>query len=265
MGVPADYNLFTNEGLHPSWSLLLKNRKTAKSLFDSLIVTNTVLGIAMCKEGDMAKANVYNRWPPQPISWATEAPALVSAVRDSKVALIVGNGVSRLADPPAPSWTDLFGMPIIEEALQREGISVKTEMAAGASLLELAEALKQDRAAWSAFLNRLKQWSRKVISPSLVHRILAALDPLTVLTTNVDKLLEPPAFKKKPAYLHGDPDDPSKWVFTLSEYLKKENYVRKLFRKELDSCQAALFVGYGHAFDDFDIIRALHGYDNWEL
>jgi sugar/nucleoside kinase (ribokinase family) len=202
-------------------------------------------------------------WTPRQINWSQEAPYLVDAVRNGKLAVLVGNGLSRLCG--APSWTDLFeNTNKIAEALQREGIEPRVEIANGSSLLELGEVIwnSSDNTAWAAFINQLRWWElteNRTPTPSLAHRILAALNPRNVMTTNVDPILE--FLPYGITYLHGSPKHPDDWIFSLSEYKKNSNDVKKRLRSALSDSNAILFIGYGHAGEDFDIIEAFEEND----
>jgi sugar/nucleoside kinase (ribokinase family) len=197
-------------------------------------------------------------WTPRQINWSQEAPYLVDAVKNGKLAVLVGNGLSRLCG--APSWTDLFeNTDKVAEALRREGIDPRVEIANGSSLLELGEVIRNssDATAWIAFVGKLRWWElneNKIPKESLAHRILAALRPHNVLTTNVDPILEFLSYAI--TYLHGSPQHPDDWIFSLSDYKKHREGVKTRLKQALSSSNALLFVGYGHAGEDFDIIEA---------
>lgn len=202
-------------------------------------------------------------WTPHQINWSNDAPYLVDAVKNKKLAVLIGNGLSRLCG--APSWTALFEKTEkVAEALRREGIDPRVEIANGSSLLELGEVIRNssDATAWSAFVNRLRWWElteNQTPKESLAHHILEALNPREYLTTNVDPILE--FLRNAITYLHGHPKHPDEWIFSLSDYKENSNDVKKRLRNALSDSNALLFVGYGHAGEDFDIIEAFEEND----
>ena len=120
---------------------------------------------------------------------------LVSAVKTRSLAVFVGAGLSKQSDPKHfPSWAELLRRMLAEGAIAGHlSIPFKKdveELIARDRLLMAAEAL---RAAlpidfYQAYLER--GFDPPHVLPSEAHRLLFALQPRFLITTNYDRLLE---------------------------------------------------------------------------
>jgi SIR2-like protein len=118
---------------------------------------------------------------------------------------------------------------------------------------------------WEGILRRLYDWAQTPErEESHAHRVLLqVLRPgqarppnLAILTTNVDPLLESHGYRRaNVGYIHGNPDDPEKWIFTVDNYWNAFNSdgVSRIFSRF--QADGVLFLGYGHSHEDFDIAQ----------
>jgi hypothetical protein len=190
--------------------------------------------------------------------WGDTIPTLV---RQRTMGFLVGNGLSRLSG--APGWNDLFTSRDVSEVLAREGVNQNTPY------LELGFLLaKRAPVLWDRVLRRLYDWGQGSITyRSRAHRaLLELLRPgqpsppnVAILTTNVDPLLENYGYRRDHiGYIHGEPHSREKWIFTADDYWDSWNSdhgIRRIFSRF--KADGVLFLGYGHSYEDFDIIQTV--------
>lgn len=192
-------------------------------------------------------------WSPGGVTW----PASVrSAAQRGELVVVVGNGLSRFSG--APSWEGLFDLPGPARWLRQCGV-VRSEGRFSGSLLEVADVVFENRAAWSEILGEINDWNRR-LKPNLAHRILAdAIRPRAVATTNFDNLLAKAGLQA--VYVHGVPDDPASWVLTTSSYRAQLARSTNALKNVAGGNSTVLFVGYGHAESDYDIASV---FNDWQ-
>lgn len=82
---------------------------------------------------------------------------------------------------------------------------------------------------------------------------------MSVLTTNVDPLLERYGYwRDHIGYIHGEPHDRDRWIFTADSYWdswKNDQGIRRVFTRL--KADGVLFLGYSHSHEDFDIIQTV--------
>ncbi|MFC1715698.1 hypothetical protein ACFL6S_18670 [Candidatus Poribacteria bacterium] len=189
-------------------------------------------------------------WEPKEIDWLGEYRKLVEALREDRLVVFVGNGVSRLSEG-GKSWADLFAEnPRVDDALRSRGINLENALGQGASLLEIAQVVSENPIAWNSLRDDLKEWSESA-SPNLIHRIITqVLKPVSIVTTNFDILLEK-ACGTRVRHIHGDILNP---ILSEEDYFSKFREVENILFDEIGGERVLLFIGYGHSYNDFDIL-----------
>lgn len=196
-----------------------------------------------------------------PTKWNEEEPwknhePLIRGIAEGKLVLFVGNGVSRLADPPVRGWGDLFNDPSLRLQAAMQQICLK-DLPPETPLVELAQVFRDNPGARTAFVGTLRRAFMNA-SPGLIHDLLLAFEPLLVLTTNIDCLLEQAGINAGIVHhLHGILNGESSWVFSISDYHRARSEVIKIIRDSVSKDNIVLFVGYGHPSDDTDIWEAI--------
>jgi hypothetical protein len=204
---------------------------------------------------------------------------LMKAARERKLVLFVGSGLSMLAG--YPSWAQLIDRLVAEAKrvpnARTEGLDV---IEARGDYLMLAEFARVTLGPYD-YTDILKEELGRPLSPSPVHRLIAATDYRGIITTNYDRLLEiaiaqvrnwapntftheghsamgsalfnPELFLFK---LHGDLSSPASIVLSTRDYERLilfSPHVRALLMG-LFLNYKLLFVGYGLRDPDFSLI-----------
>ncbi len=180
---------------------------------------------------------------------------LQTEIKKHNLILFVGNGISRLSG--ARGWEELFKEKKIKTYLKTLGINVERELKSGRSLIELCEIISKDKRLWDHLINQMKEWNNRA-KPNIIHKIIKEIEPRTIITTNFDTLLEKAHLnKKKINHLHGNCEVRKTMIFKESDYFENLNKASKTISESVEDTYI-LFVGYGHSYDDIDVIYALH-------
>ncbi len=193
---------------------------------------------------------------------------LVDSLRDGRVRLFVGSGVSCAAG--LISWADLVAQ--MKDVIRRENTTFARQelesFLAAADHLDVADVFR-DTVKEHRYFRFLRSHFRRPVGLSSLHRTLTRLPARTVFTTNYDKLLETafrrasgadPAVIVYPAQLgyiddgevrivklHGDIDHPPSIVLTRGDYATYASRHRE-FENQFHSSvndYTMLFVGFG--------------------
>lgn len=213
-------------------------------------------------------------WVPQSPKWSDVRP-LTEAVKNGKLTVCIGNGLSRLSN--MPSWNELLFEPVVEEDIRAQGIYLRNEIKRGTSILELLDCLSNTAKKHLCGFLCDREDTAQI---NLVHRILfGVLRPGSVFTFNYDQLLErtiaalrdknallptwPPLPALKPVHLHGSLTTPSQSYINTDIALGETSYqiseegVREKYKQMLLPGAVILFLGYSHSYEDYDVHRTL--------